>query len=109
MAYEINKGAGRPVQMLGVLGMPNIWRLVIVTVVGLFSAVILIFITDIIDSKFIYGTWIVSIFIYHNMLVRKCRKYGEHGSVKDAGRKKSPELITIHSSKVFKDLRKLKR
>lgn len=104
MAYQINKGADRPPQVRGVVGMDYLRLLLkktlVVVVVGASCTLLplpgwLIF----------FGGGGVIYYMYMQLVTRSANQ-GAGGFARQQARQRLPGIITVRSAKVYQNLRK---
>ncbi|QHV95598.1 DUF4133 domain-containing protein [Spirosoma endbachense] len=105
MAYEINKGADRPPQVRGVVGMDYLALLVKwiigIVVTGGVSAVFVPLPGWVIFSACGMGSYAV-----YMGLVKRSANQGAGGYERTKARKKLPGIVTVRQDSVYRNLRK---
>lgn len=105
MGYEINKGADRPPQVRGVVGMDYLGQLikwiVIIVVVGGVSAVFVP-----LPGWMIFLACGGGIYAIYMGLVKRSATSGAGGHARQQARKKLPGILTVRQDSVYRNLRK---
>ena len=105
MPYDINKGADRPPQIRGVIGMDYLIslakRVIGIVVAGGVSAVFIP-----LPGWMIALVCLVAIYIVYLNLVKRSAKGGAGGHEREQLRKKLPGIITVRHASVYRNLRK---
>lgn len=105
MGYPINKGADRPPQVGGVIGMDYLGQLI--------KWIIFIIVTGGVSAVFVpLPGWIifaacgVGIYVVYMRLVRRSAESGAGGYARQQARKKLPGIVTVRQDSVYRNLRK---
>lgn len=105
MGYEINKGADRPPQVRGVVGMDYLGLLVKwiigIVVTGGVSAVFVP-----LPGWMIFMACIVGVYAVYMGLVKRSANQGAGGYARQQARKKLPGILTVRRDLVYRNLRK---
>ncbi|WP_338877302.1 DUF4133 domain-containing protein (plasmid) [Spirosoma sp. SC4-14] len=105
MPYEINKGADRPPQVRGVVGMDYLillvkWIISIVVMGGLSAVFVPL------PGWMIFVACAVGIYIVYMGLVKRSVNQGAGGYERAQARKKLPGILTVRQDSVYRNLRK---
>lgn len=105
MGYDINKGADRPPQVRGVIGMDYLGLLVkwIIGIV-LTGAVSAVFVP--LPGWMIFAACGVGIYVLYMGLVKRSANQGAGGYTRQQARKRLPGIVTVRKDSVFRNLRK---
>ena len=105
MGYPINKGADRPPQVRGVIGMDYLGQLI--------KWIIFIIVTGGVSAVFvplpgwsIFAACGIGIYVVYMRLVRRSAKSGAGGYARQQARKKLPGIVTVRQDSVYRNLRK---
>ena len=105
MGYEINKGADRPPQVRGVVGMDYLGLLVKwiigIVVVGGVSAVFVP-----LPGWMIFAACGIGIYVIYMRLVQRSSNQGTGGYTRQQARLKLPGILTVRRDSVYRNLRK---
>ena len=105
MGYDINKGADRPPQVRGVVGMDYLGLLVRwiigIVVVGGISAVFVP-----LPGWTIFAACGAGIYAVYMGLVKRSAKQGAGGYARQQARKKLPGILTVRTDSIYRNLRK---
>ena len=105
MGYEINKGADRPPQIKGVVGMDYLtqllkWIIGIVVAGGISSVFVPL------PGWMIFLACVAGIYVVYMGLVKRSANQGAGGYQRAQARKKLPGIVTVRTDSVYRNLRK---
>lgn len=105
MGYEINKGADRPPQVQGVVGMDYL-ILLVKWIIGIVLAggVSAVFVP--LPGWMIFLACGAAIYFVYMGLVKRSAKLGAGGYERAQARKKLPGILTVRKDSVYRNLRK---
>lgn len=105
MGYDINKGADRPPQVHGVVGMDYLGLLVRwiigIVIVGGVSAVFVP-----LPGWMIFAACVAGIYAVYMGLVKRSASQGAGGYARQQARKKLPGILTVRKDSIYRNLRK---
>lgn len=105
MAYEINKGADRPPQVRGVVGMDYL-GLLLKWIIGIIvtGGVSAVFVP--LPGWSIFLACGIGIYMIYMTLVKRSANQGAGGYERAKARKKLPGIVTVRQNSVYRNLRK---